>query len=106
MDLSGGENQRLALARTFYRNADLVIMDEPTSAVDAKAEAEIFDSLRSHLSGKTVIFISHRFSKVRNADRIVVIEAGKIEEDGSHEELLAGKGLYHKMFTLQARGYL
>ena len=106
VDLSGGENQRLALARTFYRNADLVIMDEPTSAVDAKAEAEIFDSLRSHLSGKTVIFISHRFSTVRNADRIVVIEAGKIEEDGSHEELLAGKGLYHKMFTLQARGYL
>jgi ATP-binding cassette subfamily B protein len=105
VDFSGGEHQRLALARTFYRNAGLIVMDEPTSAVDAKAESEIFQSIKNHLSDKTVIFVSHRFSTVRIADRIVVVENGKIEEDGSHTELMQHDGLYKKMFTLQAEGY-
>lgn len=105
VDFSGGELQRLALARTFYRDAGLIIMDEPTSAVDAKAEMEIFASITEHLKDKTVIFVSHRFSTVRVADRIIVMENGKIQEDGSHQELLKKGGTYALMFNAQAQGY-
>lgn len=104
-DFSGGEHQRLALARTFYKDAGLVVMDEPTSAVDAKAEYEIFESLKEHMANKTVIFISHRFSTVRIADRIIVVEKGDIIEDGSHESLVKENGVYNRMFELQAKGY-
>ena len=104
-EFSGGETQRLALARTFYRNAGLIIMDEPTSAVDAKAEMQIFQSIEDHLKQKTVIFVSHRFSTVRVADRILVMQNGSIVEDGTHEELLAKEGIYSEMFRAQAKGY-
>ncbi len=104
-EFSGGQHQRLALARTFYRRAGLVILDEPTSAVDAKAEAEIFSAIKTYLADQTVLFISHRFSTLRLADRIVVLDAGKIVEDGTHEDLMQASGLYSKMFVLQAKAY-
>lgn len=102
---SGGQWQRVALARVFYRNANVLILDEPTSAIDAKAEAEIFDAIFDKLVGRTALIISHRFSTVRRADRIIVIDQGKIVEEGSHEKLMANHGLYHEMFTKQAEGY-
>lgn len=105
VEFSGGEYQRLALARTFFRDSGFIIMDEPTSSVDAKAEYEIFASLKDYLKDKSVLFVSHRFSTVRIADRIVVIENGRIVEDGSHTTLLNNNGLYKKMFELQAEGY-
>jgi len=105
IDLSGGQWQKLALARAFYRNAPLLILDEPTSAIDTKAEFEIFQKVQSLQKDKTVIIISHRFSTVRNADRILVLEGGKIIEEGDHKALMAKKGLYEELFTLQAQGY-
>lgn len=105
IDFSGGEKQRIALARTFYRNSGLIIMDEPTSAVDAKAESEIFSSIKEHLQDKTVIFVSHRFSTVRIADRIVVIDNGEIVEDGNHQKLIELNGIYASLFNSQAEGY-
>lgn len=105
IDLSGGQWQKLALARAFYRNAPILILDEPTSAIDAKAEYEIFQKVQNLQKDKTVIIISHRFSTVRNADRILVLEGGKITEEGNHRELMEKKGLYEKLFTLQAQGY-
>ena len=105
IDLSGGQWQRIALARAFYRNAELLILDEPTAAVDAKAEYEIFENIRKNQANKTTIIISHRFSTVRNADRIIVLDAGKIVEMGTHEELVDVQGIYHDMFTKQAAGY-
>ena len=103
--LSGGERQRLAIARTLLRDGDLIILDEPTSSIDAKAEYEIFNNIYKACGGKTVLIVSHRFSTVRQADRIIVLDAGKISEIGSHEELLANGGLYKTMFELQAAGY-
>lgn len=105
-ELSGGQWQRLAIARNFFREADILILDEPTSAVDAKAEAEIFDEIDRETKGKTVIIISHRFSTVRKADRIVVLDEGRIVEQGTHEELMSEKGLYKEMFDLQAKEYI
>lgn len=105
VDLSGGEYQRLALARTFYKDAGIIIMDEPTSNVDAKAEASIFESIKTQLQNSTVIFVSHRFSTVRIADRVIVVEDGQIIEDGSHDDLIKMNGVYKKMFELQAKGY-
>ncbi len=105
VDLSGGEYQRLALARTFYKDAGIIIMDEPTSNVDAKAESAIFESIKSQLQNKTVVFVSHRFSTVRIADRVIVVENGQIIEDGSHDILVKKDGVYKKMFELQAKGY-
>lgn len=104
-DLSGGEWQRLALARLMYRNADIWILDEPTSSLDPEAEAAIFAELKENLKGRIGIVISHRFSTVRIADRIAVIDDGKITELGSHEELLSADGQYAKLFELQAMGY-
>ena len=105
IDLSGGQWQKLALARAFFRNAPLLILDEPTSAIDAKAEYEIFENVQKLQKDKTVIIISHRFSTVRNADRILVLDEGKIVEEGNHEKLMGKKGLYAELFNLQAEGY-
>jgi ATP-binding cassette subfamily B protein len=104
-DLSGGEWQRLALARIMYRNADIWILDEPTSSLDPEAEAAIFAELKENLKGRIGIVISHRFSTVRIADRIAVIADGRVAELGSHEELVAAGGRYAELFELQAAGY-
>jgi ABC-type multidrug transport system fused ATPase/permease subunit len=103
--LSGGQWQKLAIARAFYQSAPVLIMDEPTSAIDAEAELEIFDNLAAEYRDKTLILVSHRFSTVRNADRIIVIEEGRVVEVGSHDELVGGAGRYASMFTAQAAGY-
>jgi ATP-binding cassette subfamily B protein len=103
--LSGGEWQKVALARAFMRDASILILDEPTSSLDARAEYEIFSQFRTLTEGKTAIFISHRFSTVRLADRIFVIENGGILENGSHEELMALNGRYAELFNLQAEAY-
>ena len=104
-DLSGGEWQRLALARIMYRDADIWILDEPTSSLDPEAEAAIFAELKENLKGRIGIVISHRFSTVRIADRIAVVADGHITELGTHEELLAANGRYAQLFELQAAGY-
>jgi ATP-binding cassette, subfamily B, bacterial len=104
-DLSGGEWQRLALARIMYRNADVWILDEPTSSLDPEAEAAIFAEIKDKLRGRIGIVISHRFSTVRIADRIAVIAGGRVSEVGSHEELLRAGGRYAQLFELQAAGY-
>ncbi len=104
-DLSGGEWQKIAIGRTYMRDADLVILDEPTSALDAKSEAQVFARFKSLAAGKTAVLISHRFSTVRMADRILVLEDGKILESGSHDELVVRRGKYAELFELQALGY-
>ena len=105
MDPSGGQWQKLAIARLFYRDSRVWVLDEPTAAVDADAESKIFTQLGKLSKDKTVILISHRFSTVRTADRIVVIDQGKVREQGTHEELLAMDGEYARLFSLQAEGY-
>ncbi|MCB7137054.1 ABC transporter ATP-binding protein [Cellulosimicrobium marinum] len=105
-DLSGGQWQRVAIARAFYRDAPLIILDEPTASLDPRAEHEIFESLREVLAGRSAVFISHRFSTVRSADHIYVLEAGAVAEHGTHDELMAAGGLYADLFTLQASAYL
>lgn len=105
VDLSAGQWQKVALARGFLRDAPILILDEPTAAIDAKAEAEIFGRVERLTKDKTVIIISHRFSTVRNADKIYVIEKGKIKEEGSHEHLIKENGTYATLFNLQAKGY-
>jgi ATP-binding cassette subfamily B protein len=97
--------QNIAIARVFYRDSPIVILDEPTASIDAVSEYKIFNRLYKEIEDKTLIIVSHRFSTVRNAKRIIVIDKGKIVEQGSHEELLSQKGLYAKSFNLQARGY-
>lgn len=104
-DLSGGQWQKLALARAFFRDAPILILDEPTSAIDAKAEYEIFQRVNKLQKDKTVIIISHRFSTVRNADRILVLDEGKIIEEGDHKQLMKKNGLYAELFNIQAQGY-
>jgi ATP-binding cassette subfamily B protein len=104
---SGGQWQRVALARAFYRQASVLILDEPTSAIDARAEYDIFNNIFSHFQNKTALIVSHRFSTVRRADRIIVLNEGRIVDQGSHKELMAKKkGMYHELFTKQAEGYL
>jgi len=105
VDLSGGEWQKVALARAYLRNAQILILDEPTAALDARSEFEVFRRFSELTTGKTALFISHRFSTVRMADRVVVLENGKIMEDGSHEELANLGGRYAEMFELQAIHY-
>lgn len=102
---SSGQWQKLALARLFYRNAPLIIFDEPTASIDAVSEYNIFNEIYRFFENKTVIIISHRFSTVRNADRIIVLEHGQIIEEGSHLELMEKNGYYAKSFKLQAAGY-
>ncbi len=103
--LSGGEWQKIALARAFMRDARILVLDEPTSALDAQAEHEVFTHFRKLTEGKTAVFISHRFSTVRLADRIFVIENGSILESGSHHQLIALNGRYAELFNLQAEAY-
>ncbi len=103
--LSGGQWQKLALARAFIREARILILDEPTSSLDARAEYEVFAKFRELTKGKTAIFISHRFSTVRLADRIFLLENGGIVEDGSHEQLMTVDGRYAELFNLQAEAY-
>lgn len=105
-ELSGGQWQKIALSRAFMRNkADILILDEPTAAIDARAEAEIFAHFGKLTANRISIIISHRFSTVRIADHIIVLEQGSIQEQGSHEELLRADGQYAKLFKLQAKGY-
>lgn len=105
VDLSGGEWQKIALARAYFRNAQLVILDEPTASLDAKSENEVFRRFAELTEFKTALLISHRFSTVRMADRIVVLENGRIAEQGSHAELVALAGRYAGMFEMQASNY-
>jgi ATP-binding cassette subfamily B protein len=106
VDLSLGQWQRIALARTFYRDSPLVILDEPSASLDARAERELFESVRNMYENKTVLLISHRFSTVRTADRIIVLNGGKIVEQGSHAQLMAASGLYAELFSMQASAFL
>ena len=105
VDLSGGEWQKIALARAYIRDAQVLILDEPTAALDARAEYEVFLRFSELVAGRTAVLISHRFSTVRMADRIVVLRHGTVEEEGSHEELVAKGGLYEELFAMQAAGY-
>jgi len=105
VDLSGGEWQKIALARAYIRNAQMIILDEPTAALDARAEYETFTRFAELMAGQMVLLISHRFSTVRMAGRIIVLQNGAIIEDGTHDQLLGRKGLYAELFSLQAEGY-
>ena len=105
VDLSGGEWQKIALARAYIRDAQVLILDEPTAALDARAEYEVFLRFSELVAGRMAVLISHRFSTVRMADRIIVLRDGKVEEQGSHEELIAKSGLYEELFAMQAQGY-
>jgi ATP-binding cassette, subfamily B, bacterial len=105
VELSGGEWQKVAIARAYMREAEVLILDEPTAALDARAEFEVFKRFKELSAGKTAVLISHRFSSVRMADRIFVLSDGKVEAAGTHEELVARPGLYSELFELQAAGY-
>jgi ATP-binding cassette, subfamily B, bacterial len=105
IELSGGEWQKIAIARAYMREADVLILDEPTAALDARSEYEVFRRFKELSEGKTAILISHRFSSVRMADRILVLADGKVEAAGTHEELVSRPGRYSELFELQAAGY-
>ncbi|NUR84426.1 MAG: ATP-binding cassette domain-containing protein, partial [Nonomuraea sp.] len=104
-ELSGGQWQRIAIARGFHRDADLLICDEPTAALDARAEHALFERVRAHAEGRTVVLITHRLASVRYADRIYVLERGLVVEHGTHDTLMDGDGLYADLYTLQAAAY-
>jgi ATP-binding cassette, subfamily B, bacterial len=105
VNLSGGEWQKIALARAYMRDAQVLILDEPTAALDARAEYETFNRFVEIMRGRMTLLISHRFSTVRMADRIVVLKDGAVVESGAHEELVMQDGLYAELFGLQAAGY-
>ena len=105
VNLSGGEWQKVALARAFMRDARILLLDEPTSALDAQAEYDLFERLRTLTRGKTAVYISHRFSTVRRADRILFLEHGQLVEQGTHEQLMRLSGRYARLFRLQASAY-
>ena len=105
VELSGGEWQKVALGRAYMREAQVLILDEPTAALDARAEYEVFLRFAELTKGKMAVLISHRFSTVRMADRIIVLQGGEPVDQGTHEELLARGGLYAELFSLQAAGY-
>ena len=104
-DLSGGQWQRLAVARALFRDAPVLLLDEPSAALDPRAEAELFGHVRTLLSGRTVVMVSHRLASVRSADRIAVLSGGRVVEVGDHDALVAAGGLYAELFALQAAGY-
>jgi len=104
-ELSGGQWQKIALARAFMRKAEVLVLDEPTSALDAEAEYEVFRRFGELMEGRIAVLISHRFSTVRMADRIVVLSEGRIHELGTHAELIELNGAYARLFNLQAEGY-
>ena len=105
VELSGGEWQKVALARAYMKDMQLLILDEPTAALDARAEYEVFQRFSELTKGKSAVLISHRFSTVRMADRILVLDKGELIEIGSHQELLKKGGRYAELFDLQAMGY-
>jgi ATP-binding cassette subfamily B protein len=105
VELSGGEWQKIAIARAYMRDARVLILDEPTAALDARSEFEVFQRFKELSAGRTAVLISHRFSSVRMADRILVMAGGEIEASGTHEALLAQHGRYAELFELQAAGY-
>ncbi len=104
-DLSGGQWQRIALARAYFRDAPVLILDEPTASLDPRGEYEVFEQVRRLAAGRTVVLISHRFSNARLADRILVLDQGRLVEDGPHETLMGHGGLYAELFTMQAAGF-
>jgi ATP-binding cassette subfamily B protein len=105
VELSGGEWQKMALARAYLRDAQLLILDEPTAALDARSELEVFERFAELTQGKMALLISHRFSTVRMADRIVVLSGGQLIEEGDHQNLMARNGVYAGMFEMQAASY-
>lgn len=105
VDLSGGEAQRTAIARALYKDAPFVILDEPTAALDPIAEAEIYEQFSQMTAGKTAVYISHRMSSCKFCDRIIVLDHGRIAEDGTHDTLLANHGIYANLYETQAQYY-
>ncbi|MGA8029481.1 MAG: ATP-binding cassette domain-containing protein, partial [Bryobacteraceae bacterium] len=105
VDLSTGQWQKIALGRAYMRDAQILILDEPTASLDARAEFEVYQRFVDLTSGKMAVLISHRFSTVRMADRILVLEQGRVVEQGSHHQLVALGGKYAELFELQAAGY-
>ncbi|WP_411958100.1 ABC transporter ATP-binding protein [Paracoccus homiensis] len=105
VELSGGEWQKLAIARAYMRDAQLLVLDEPTAALDARAEYEVFQRFKDLTKGRSALLISHRFSSVRMADRIIVLADGKVEDQGTHDDLMTRAGRYRELFDLQAQGY-
>jgi ATP-binding cassette subfamily B protein len=99
--LSGGERQRISIARAILRNPKILILDEATAAMDTETERKIQEALTELVKGKTTIMIAHRLSTLRDADKLIVIEGGKVAESGTHEELMAAEGVYHKLYGLQ-----
>ena len=105
VDLSGGEWQKLALGRAYMRDAQVLILDEPTASLDARAEYEVFQRFTELTRGRMAVLISHRFSTVRMANRILVLDRGEVIEHGTHAELVSASGQYAELFNLQAEGY-
>ena len=105
-DISAGQWQRLASARAYFREASILVLDEPTAALDAKAEVEVYKRFRDMSEGKSVLLISHRLGSARLADRIIFLKDGRVAEQGTHDELIAMKGAYAKLYSIQADWYL